>query len=982
MTVSVQPSSSLARADALLADLFEEIANKLQAGEPVDLEAYVQKYPEHGEQLRRLLPAMHMLADLGRSAAQGEAAVTLRTPAADLERGVLGDFRIVREVGRGGMGIVYEAEQISLGRRVALKMLPFAAGLDARQLQRFKNEAHAAAQLHHTNIVPVYAIGCERGVHFYAMQFIDGQTLASSIRALRQQEDGSQEGSGASASPSPDRAGPSPAEATPPVAGLATERSTQRPEYFRTVAKVGVQAAEALEYAHGQGIVHRDIKPANLLVDVQGSLWITDFGLARCRGDQGLTMTGDLVGTLRYMSPEQAQGKQTGVDHRTDIYSLGVTLYELLTLRPAFAGDNREEVLRQITDAEPRPLRHWNSSLPADLETIVLKAMAKEPESRYATAQELADDLRCFLEHKPIRARRPSLWERGRKLARRHRAVVAALTGATALVAVILVLSLVISNLLISRERDRATANLQQALDLMDEIYQSVVREGRPRTVRESRKDQEQLQMLAEFYERFLKGNPADREVRFRAAKTSLDRGNILISLGELDKAIDADHRALTLLNGLVDEYPDEPDYRRNLAAVLHDLGRALTWKDQPAEALPVFRLAREQCDHLIRDFPDRPQYRSEWVMIQNGLSDALTQRPADQEAGYRQALDRCERLLQDFPEMVEYHRLLAKCLINLGGLLARRQQYAAAEGFYRRSLAELDKVPADSQKENNGERERGLALLAMGVLHHLRGQVTEARPYIERATALHRAKWEVEPLNPQTRRDFYDSTAAMIRLLRNFRDHAGMARAALDLPRAHPDNWEHCYLAAGALASCIRWAREDPHLSAEQRRQAVQTYAGQARDMVRDMRTRGGNTPEVQNTLAWFLATAPDPLRDAPQALALAEDAVRRGVPTQADLYWNTLGVAQYRMGHWPAAVEALEKSCRLRAGGSSHDFFFLAMAHWQLGDKPAARRWYDKGVQWMAENQPDDPQLFDFQAEAAALLGMPAPSTPAGQK
>src|SRR5262249_47758592 len=185
MTVSVQPSGSLARADALLADLFEEIANKLQAGQPVDLEAYVQKYPEHGEQLRRLLPAMHMLADLGRSAAQGEAAVTPRTPAADLERGILGDFRIVREVGRGGMGIVYEAEQISLGRRVALKMLPFAAGLDARQLQRFKNEAQAAAQLHHTNIVPVYAVGQERGVHFYAMQLIEGQNLATLIDGLR-----------------------------------------------------------------------------------------------------------------------------------------------------------------------------------------------------------------------------------------------------------------------------------------------------------------------------------------------------------------------------------------------------------------------------------------------------------------------------------------------------------------------------------------------------------------------------------------------------------------------------------------------------------------------------------------------------------------------------------------------------------------------------------------------------------------------------
>src|SRR5262249_1437292 len=158
-------------------------------------------------------------------------------------------------------------------------------------------------------------------------------------------------------------------------------------------------------------VVHRDIKPANLLVDGRGNLWVTDFGLAHCQSQAGLTMTGDLVGTLRYMSPEQALAKRVPVDHRTDIYSLGVTLYELLTLEPAFGGRDRQELLRQIAFDEPRRPCRLNKAIPAELETITLKAIAKSPSERYSTAQELADDLRRFLEDKPIRAKRPTLFQ-------------------------------------------------------------------------------------------------------------------------------------------------------------------------------------------------------------------------------------------------------------------------------------------------------------------------------------------------------------------------------------------------------------------------------------------------------------------------------------------------------------------------------------------------------------------------------------------
>jgi tetratricopeptide (TPR) repeat protein/serine/threonine protein kinase len=359
---------------------------------------------------------------------------------------VLGDFRIIRELGRGGMGIVYEAEQVSLGRRVALKVLPFAATMDPRHLQRFHNEARAAACLQHQHIVPVFSVGSERGVHFYAMQFIDGQPLSEVVRQLRQEEQNQRGGprpKEAPASQDQTTAYQRPAGEAAPAAPTVQAAGDDTPltgegrrgrEYFRRVAELGAQAAEALDHAHQLGVVHRDVKPANLLLDAGGRLWVADFGLAQVQQDEGgLTLTGDLVGTLRYMSPEQALAKRVVIDHRTDVYSLGATLYELLTLRPVFAGADRQELLRQIAFEEPVAPRRLERAVPAELETVVLKALEKNPDDRYATARELADDLRHWLEDRPIRARRPSLRQVATRWARRHRAVV----WAAALVVVI-----------------------------------------------------------------------------------------------------------------------------------------------------------------------------------------------------------------------------------------------------------------------------------------------------------------------------------------------------------------------------------------------------------------------------------------------------------------------------------------------------------------------------------------------------------------
>jgi serine/threonine protein kinase len=258
------------------------------------------------------------------------------------------------------------------------------------------------------------------------MQFIEGQTLAALLQQLRQSAVPEEK---TTAYSPPDGAG-QPNAATEPAARQSTLAASISPkgrDYFRRVAEWGEQAAEALDHAHQTGIVHRDVKPGNLMIDARGHLWVTDFGLAHVQqGEASLTMTGDLVGTLRYMSPEQALAQRVLIDHRTDVYSLGVTLYELLTLEPAFAGNDRQEVLRQIAFEEPKPPRRRNRAVPAELETIMLKAMEKNPQDRYATAKDLADDLRRFLEDKPIRARRASWRQVARKWARRHQPVVGA----------------------------------------------------------------------------------------------------------------------------------------------------------------------------------------------------------------------------------------------------------------------------------------------------------------------------------------------------------------------------------------------------------------------------------------------------------------------------------------------------------------------------------------------------------------------------
>lgn len=451
--------SEAAADDDVLADLVGRVADEfteaLKRGEQPDVEAYASQHPEIAAVLREVLPTLQVMR------LPASAAFPAVTPVSGLPLPyVLGDYRLLREIGRGGMGIVYEAQQISLKRPVALKVLPVHPALEAKYLARFEREAKTAAALHHTNIVPVFAVGHEQNVHFYAMQLIDGRGLDQILISMR----------GRLASPA-DRTRvqeqqvkelPDPlcATAIKPASAESSRTGVPSSGYFLAVARMGLQVAEALEYAHQRGVVHRDVKPSNLILDNSGIVWITDFGLVKhldgADGDN-LTGTGDVLGTARYMSPEQALPSRGSVDSRSDIYSLGVTLYELLTLTPAFESADQAALLQQIAYEEPATPRQRHRAVPRDLETIVLRAMAKDPRQRYRSAAALAADLRRFIAGEPIQARSLGTLERLWKWSRRRPAVAALL-----MVIVLAIVSLVAGALWSNAQLRQANEREQQ----------------------------------------------------------------------------------------------------------------------------------------------------------------------------------------------------------------------------------------------------------------------------------------------------------------------------------------------------------------------------------------------------------------------------------------------------------------------------------------------------------------------------------------
>jgi len=544
--------------------LAEEFAARLRQGEIPSVSEYAQKHPAHAERIEALFPAVAMMERM-RAEEKSRREAAPRPPRRCPAPEQIGDFEILREIGRGGMGIVYEAEQTSLGRQVAVKVLPKHVLLADEHLKRFQREAQTAARLQHPNIVPVFGAGEQDGLYYYVMPLVRGVGLDEIIRRLQSGNPSTEDVSAVVRSLI---AAKFPTE--PPAAAAA--RPGRGEERWRAAAHVALQAAEALSYAHAQGTLHRDVKPGNLLVDEDGVVLVADFGLARAVDHADASRSGDCVGTLRYMAPEQWQG---GADCRSDVYGLGLTLYELLTLRPAFGdSDPRRRLPGEPTAAEPVPPVKIDPAIPRDLETIVLTCLAAEPSQRYQTAAALAADLRRLLDDRPISARRVRAVERAWRWCRRNRAL-AAVSAAAAVLLVAAAATAITAHVHTTRAHAGATAALaraeatsQLALDVLDDVYLQLSPDrvrlafnadpangacssiglsagtgsprgtpGRTWQVQASRETAALLNDLLVFYDRLAEQGGDDWQVRLESAIACRRLGDIRQRLGQLDHA-------------------------------------------------------------------------------------------------------------------------------------------------------------------------------------------------------------------------------------------------------------------------------------------------------------------------------------------------------------------------------------------------------------------------------------------------------------
>jgi serine/threonine protein kinase/Flp pilus assembly protein TadD len=1018
----------------------------------------------------------------------------------------IGDFRIVGELGRGGMGVVYEAEQISLGRRVALKVLPFASMLDKQQLARFKNEARAAATLDHPHIVAIHSVGSEGNVHYYAMQLIAGCSLAQVIDSLRRknQMDAASKKSELAFQSTDARTLTtgvsheiqlSRGELVKPSPGkLDVERPSALPEYgsheyFRTAASLGREAATALGYAHQSGVLHRDVKPANLLLDEAAKLWIADFGLARLESDASLTATGDLLGTLRYMSPEQALAQRAVVDQRSDIYSLGITLYELLTLRLAFGESDPALLLQQIAQDEPPAPRKLNPNVPQDLETIVLKAMRKNAQERYFSAQDLAVDLQNFLDDKPINAKRPTLLAIVHRWSRRHRPLV------WASVATLLLSGLVVAASAGWTARDRAsrravvdtTANvaIEEAKSLIEQRRWSQalaavkraedVLMGRQKgpLVGEAaalRKDIEMIVrldqipdsdgiMLAsekarEFYDqqylRFFREYGVDVETLDSAtAATRIRKSSIPLQLTlELDKwgtmrrrwaspsppgkllfdiarlvdpdpvrnqirdALEAQTKAdrrktfdqlavsfdgqdfplqTTLLLAHTIPRQGTPDQALRFLQTVQrqfpgefevnlELGYALALSGQFEEAIRFYTAAvalrpdsgdayslravvfdkKGRKADALSDIRTATLLDPQNYILQSNLSSLLVDEDPEE------AIAAARKALQIEPKSSSAHNTIGYALSNKG-------QYDEAIAEFREAIRlapddarlymnlcdtligadKLDEAIDVSREiirlapaSSLGHRALGNALVCKYLLDEAISEYKEARRLEPDVAANH---WWLG--NALAFRGLYDEAVASLR----------------DALSRESDNWLARYVLGNVLS-----ARDG--VTDEARREYRQAIEGYRKEV----------EAQPNNALSLFclarILTSCEDLtqRDPAAALELATKSVEL-VPRGYS--WRILGRAHYRTGSFQEAVKALFKASALEKDEPTN-FFFLAMAEWQLGNQEEAREWYDKGSEWMTRHpQVVGGELVRIRAEAEELLDIPKTDTPEGE-
>lgn len=973
---TASPLKGQTSASGVLAELLEKIAQAIEAGQPVDIETYCQAHPHHADQIRRLLPALVALNDAGLSALErpsgGEGA---RASSCEIG-GILGDFRILHEVGRGGMGIVYKAEQMSLRRIVALKVLPFASVLDLRQTQRFENEARAAACLHHPHIVPVHSVGCERGVHYYAMQYVEGCTLAQVIHDLKSQggavppnAESSSNGNCYSVSdPSAPTVVPGPVlrqaldhdarslrNAETHNIALTTSHGRRGSGWYRCVAELGIQLADGLDYAHSVGVIHRDIKPANVLIDVSGHAWITDFGLARLDSDGALSITGDMLGTLRYMSPEQALGQSGVLNHRTDIYSLGATLYELLAQRPAFTEVNRAKLIQQVTGADPPRLRTLDPAVPKDLQTIIGKMMAKDARDRYSSARNVADDFRRFLDHRPITARPVGATERALKWGRRHIFVLSATLAASVFCSLVLAASTVwgLSERNAARKAEsdstrqaiQAQANLKVAIDTVSTLLIHISDHQLFSTPGGTRL---RLVLLHEASQKLdvLCRDQENPELLVHAASAFRRGGQLLIQSGKYSEALaplNAARRALDKAHRFNPQVAESTEYVSESSQVDFCFAAAKWYAGDLQAALPHADAAVSQ---LSKAQTTRPNDALRSMLLhatrQRGHIHLVSQRYREAEADF-QASNRLrlpvgnlntsrERIIDCIDEcghMIDLAYVRDKSGDPAGALAL----LDAVHGRARRTESEATRLEQEGSPDSGGfplplpyqlQWLTGDAWVVMGDVHARRGDTTAAaEAYLRGAKVLE-----------QVAAKFPDIHWTVSRLVD--------ARVKFARVRNHPTQIQHLQ---GVFDGFVTSLSRSENLKA---------------------------APFQNHEWNELIKQYVPKLYFPEERLAILGDTDHVSVCGRIA---HIIGLGLYREGKYAEARAAVELAMELsRDGNYAGNAFIRAMAEHRLQNNEEALSWYQKAVGWMECDAPLDEQqrLGRLRAEAEAALDL----------
>jgi serine/threonine protein kinase/tetratricopeptide (TPR) repeat protein len=841
----------------------------------------------------------------------------------------IGPYKLLQAIGQGGMGTVYMAEQEApVRRKVALKVIK--AGMDSAQVvARFEAERQSLALMDHPNIARVLDAGStDAGRPYFVMELVKGIPITQYCDESRL----------------------SPRE---------------RLELF-------VPVCQAIQHAHQKGVIHRDVKPSNVLVtliDGRPVPKVIDFGVAKAT-DQRLTertlftQFGALVGTPEYMSPEQAEISGLDVDTRSDVYSLGVLLYELLTgttpldretlRRAAFA-----EILRRIKEEPPRPSTRLSASgdrlpsiaavrgtdparlsraLRGDLDWVVMRALEKDRTRRYETANGLARDVRRYLDGDPVEAGPPSASYRLRKHARKHRAGLAV----AAAFALLLVGAAGVSTwqaVRATRAEATARAEADRATAISEFLTDDLLLQASP-----SNHAVSERVTLREVVDR-----AADRVgERFRTrplveAALRSTIGETYAGLGAWDKGRQQFAAAQALYERELG--PDAPEAARLLAR----LGKAWRRLGHYPEAEGLFRRAAERLRRV------RGAEHPDTLNALNGLAELYTHQGklGEAEALAEEVLAVARRALG------EESRLTLGFKTNLAQVYLYRGKPAQAEPLAAEALEGLLRTA--------GEQAPGTlwAMDLVGWIREARGKPAEAEPLLAEVVEIRRRVLGEE---------HNETVGGMVNLAGVYLAQGKLREARQVLHRAHRVVTERPSDGAlGGLSPKIAMLLDA--LAAEQERTGRVAEPGaayrEALALTQTLLARDPNQPSIQNALAWCLATCPVPqLRDPARAVELARKAVQK-MPRAASV-WNTLGVSLFRAGDWEGAIEALEKSEALEPDEHlAHNGLFLAMAHWRLGREGEARTWYGKAVAWMGRDRPKDPELARFRAEAAALLG-----------